>query len=181
MLLNWRQNNQESGLNFPAGGVELITDINMMLLSQGPLCRSTGVTDCGPRSKAIQVPVLTLELEQLTMILILLNLVLERRRKKRNRKFCVHHIFTFRLTNATFLALFGESGKDERSLFNYFSMYISSCSELHKTIQDPFQETDTNMGRYHTAKEGFAVVPRYMCEFHGCFAVKGDQYNRISL
>jgi hypothetical protein len=98
-----------------------------------------------------------------------------RERKKRNRKLCVHPIFTFILTSGAFFTLFGESGKGEWSLFDYFSSCIS-CSELHKAIQDPFQKLIQNMKRCLIAKEGLAVALRYMCEIHGYFAV-----NEISI
>ena len=55
-------------------------------------------------------------------------------------------IFTFRITNGAFFTLFDEPEKHERSLFNYFSMCISSCSKLHNAVQDPFQKMDTKHG-----------------------------------
>ena len=95
-----------------------------------------------------------MEPEQIIMILIFLNMVLRRKRKKRSRKLCVDPIFTFRITNGAFFTLFDEPGKDERSLLNYFSMCVSSCSKLHKAVQDPFQKTGTKHGAMSYCHEG---------------------------
>jgi hypothetical protein len=87
-----------------------------------------------------------MELEQIIMTLIFLNMVLKRTRKKRRRKLYIYPIFTFRITNGAFFTLYDEPEKDERSLDNYFSMFISSCSKLHNAVQDLFQKTDTKHG-----------------------------------
>jgi hypothetical protein len=80
-----------------AGGVELITDVNIIqryrLLSQGPLCGAISVTDTGPHSEADRVPVLTVETEQI-IILVFLNMVLrEKERKKEQEIVCSPYLY----------------------------------------------------------------------------------------
>jgi hypothetical protein len=58
------------------------------------------------------------EPEQVIRVIIFLNIVLKRKRKRRNRKLWVHPILTFRLTNRAFYTLFGEPGKEKMSFFN---------------------------------------------------------------
>jgi hypothetical protein len=83
----------------------------------------------------------------------------------------------FIINNVAFFTLFDEPGKDERSLLNYFSMCISSCSKLHKAVQDPFQKTGTKHGAISYCPGRGAVALRYVFEIHGCVAVKGNQHN----
>jgi hypothetical protein len=86
------------GLWYNGGGVELITDVNIIqkyrLLSQGPLFGAASVTDSGPHSEANRVPVLTMEPEQI-MILIFVNMLLRRKIKNKSRKLCVHPIYIY--------------------------------------------------------------------------------------
>ena len=104
----------------------------------------------------------------------------KRKRKKRNRKLCVHPIFTFRITNGAFFTLFDEPEKDERSLFIFQCVY-NLAANYTKPSKIRFKKQIRNMGRCLTAREGLAVTLRYMFEIHGCFAVKGNQHNHISL